>query len=142
MIRPDRALQRSVILIALAARGRGVAGLCCSSQVVLEVHDIDGRLSSVVDMLRSEAAGFEHVCWEAQETSEVGGYVMVLPRALRMFLVFARRVAKAGGDCGRCAENYGSGIGPREGAGGRDGVGDQPDAMRSSSCCCHRSPTL
>lgn len=45
----------------------------------------------MVDLLRSEPAAFDEVCWELQGTSEVKGYVMVVPEALKMFLVFAKR---------------------------------------------------
>ncbi|CAM9464824.1 unnamed protein product [Scytosiphon promiscuus] len=60
-------------------------------QVALEVHDVDGRLAATVDLLKSEPAAFDEVCWEPQVTSEVKGYVMVVPSALKMFLVFAKR---------------------------------------------------
>lgn len=70
---------------------RSVAALDHSLQIVLEVHDVDGRLAATVDLLTSEPAGFDEVCWEPQLTSEVSGYVMVVPKALKMFLVFAKR---------------------------------------------------
>ncbi|CAM9789830.1 unnamed protein product [Pylaiella littoralis] len=60
-------------------------------QIVLEVHDVDGRLAAMVNLLKSEPAVFDEVCWEPQLTSEVSGYVMVVPEALKMFLVFAKR---------------------------------------------------
>lgn len=63
-------------------------------QVALEVHDIDGRLAAAVELLRSAPAAFDEVCWESQGTSEVRGYVMVVPEALRMFMVFAKRRPK------------------------------------------------
>lgn len=55
------------------------------------MHDVDGRLAATVDLLKSEPAAFDEVCWEPQLTSEVSGYVMVVPQALKMFLVFAKR---------------------------------------------------
>lgn len=58
---------------------------------MLEVHDVNGRLAEAVDLLQSEPAAFDEVCWEPQVTSEVSGYVMVVPEALKMFLVFAKR---------------------------------------------------
>lgn len=70
--------------------------LKCSSQVAVEVHDIDGRLASTVDLLTSKPAAFDEVCWELQRTSEVDGYVMVVPSALKMYLVFAKRRRKPG----------------------------------------------
>lgn len=60
-------------------------------QIALEVHDVDGRLAAIVGLLRSEPAAFDEVCWEPQLTSEVNGYVMVVPKTLRMFLVYAKR---------------------------------------------------
>lgn len=62
-----------------------------TSQIAVEVHDVDGRLAAMVDLLRSEPAAFDEVCWEPQLTSEVSGYVMVVPKTLRMFLVYAKR---------------------------------------------------
>ncbi|CAN0210311.1 unnamed protein product [Discosporangium mesarthrocarpum] len=59
-------------------------------QVVVEVHDIDGRLDKVTKVLK-ERAGFSTVCCEAQRTSGVQGYVMVVPEALNMWYVYARR---------------------------------------------------
>lgn len=58
------------------------------------MHDVDGRLAAVVALLRSEPAAFDEVCWEPQRTSEVRGYIMVVPEALDMFLVFAKRRTK------------------------------------------------
>ena len=63
-------------------------------QIALEVHDVDGRLAATVELLRSNPAAFDEVCWESQGTSEVRGYVMVVPEALRMFMVFAKRRPK------------------------------------------------
>eukprot|EP00752_Nemacystus_decipiens_P003003 g2786.t1 len=60
-------------------------------QIALEVHDVDGRLAATVSLLRSQPAAFDEVCWEPQLTSEVSGYVMVVPKTLRMFLVYAKR---------------------------------------------------
>ncbi len=60
-------------------------------QVVLEVHDIDGRLAATVDLLKSQPAAFDEICWEPQLTSEIGGYIMVVPQALKIFLVYAKR---------------------------------------------------
>lgn len=60
-------------------------------QIALEVHDVDGRLAATVGLLKSEPAAFDEVCWEPQLTSEVGGYVMVVPKTLKMFLVYAKR---------------------------------------------------
>lgn len=60
-------------------------------QIVLEVHDVDGRLAATVELLQTGPAAFDEVCWEPQVTSEVSGYVMVVPEALKMFLVFAKR---------------------------------------------------
>lgn len=71
--------------------------MTCIPEVVLEVHDVDGRLASVVELLRSEPAAFEEVCWEPVVTSEVRGYVMVVPRSLRLFLVFGKRRNKPAG---------------------------------------------
>ena len=65
-----------------------------SKQIALEVHDVDGRLAATVELLRSDPAAFDEVCWESQGTSEVLGYVMVVPEALRMFMVFAKRRPK------------------------------------------------
>lgn len=64
-------------------------------QIALEVHDVDGRLAATVELLRSNPAAFDEVCWESQGTSEVRGYVMVVPEALKMFMVFAKRRPKA-----------------------------------------------
>lgn len=47
-----------------------------------------------MELLRSDPAAFDEVCWESQGTSEVRGYVMVVPEALRMFMVFAKRRPK------------------------------------------------
>lgn len=47
-----------------------------------------------MELLRSDPAAFDEVCWESQSTSEVRGYVMVVPEALRMFMVFAKRRPK------------------------------------------------
>lgn len=55
------------------------------------MHDVDGRLAAVIDLLKSKPAAFDEICWEPQLTSEVGGYLMVVPKALRMFLVYAKR---------------------------------------------------
>lgn len=63
----------------------------CLMQVALEVHNVDGRLAATVDLLKSEPAAFDEVCWQPQITSEIQGYVMVVPSALSMFLVFAKR---------------------------------------------------
>lgn len=71
-------------------------GFYRACQVTVEVHDVDGRLATIVDLLRSATVGFNEVCWEAQTTSEVDGYVMVVPTALRMFLVFAKRRPSSG----------------------------------------------
>lgn len=60
-------------------------------QIALEVHDVDGRLAATVGLLKSEPAAFDEICWEPQLTSEVSGYVMVVPKTLRMFLVYAKR---------------------------------------------------
>ncbi|CAM9553811.1 unnamed protein product, partial [Ectocarpus sp. 12 AP-2014] len=63
-------------------------------QIALEVHDIDGRLAATIRILISEPAAFDEVCWQPLLTSEVKGYVMVVPKALKMFLVFAKRRPK------------------------------------------------
>ncbi|CAM9293383.1 unnamed protein product, partial [Ectocarpus sp. 12 AP-2014] len=63
-------------------------------QIALEVHDIDGRLAATIRTLTSEPAAFDEVCWQPLLTSEVKGYVMVVPEALKMFLVFAKRRPK------------------------------------------------
>lgn len=63
-------------------------------QIALEVHDIDGRLAAIIGVLTSEPAAFDEVCWQPLLTSEVKGYVMVVPKALKMFLVFAKRRPK------------------------------------------------
>lgn len=63
-------------------------------QIALEVHDIDGRLAATIRILTSEPAAFDEVCWQPLLTSEVKGYVMVVPKALKMFLVFAKRRPK------------------------------------------------
>eukprot|EP00903_Cladosiphon_okamuranus_P007602 g7373.t1 len=60
-------------------------------QVALEVHDVEGRLAAVVGLLKSKPAAFDEVCWEPQLTSEVNGYVMIVPKTLKMFLVYAKR---------------------------------------------------
>lgn len=63
----------------------------CLLQIALEVHDVDGRLAATVGLLKSEPAAFDEICWEPQLTSEVNGYVMVVPKSLKMFLVYAKR---------------------------------------------------
>jgi FkbM family methyltransferase len=64
-------------------------------QVVCEVHDIHGRLERVCGLLRRH--GFR-VHAEQQRGGCVGGYNMVVPPALQLWYVFARRrdVACAG----------------------------------------------
>lgn len=44
-----------------------------------------------MDLLTSKPAAFDEVCWELQRTSEVDGYLMVMPSALKLYLVFAKR---------------------------------------------------
>lgn len=68
----------------------------CSSQLTVEVHDIDDRLASTVDLLTSKSAAFDEVCWELQRTSEVDGYFMIMPSALKLYLVFAKRRRRPG----------------------------------------------
>lgn len=61
-------------------------------QVVAEVHDVSGRLQAVVDLLSSPAGGnFATVHVEAQRTSVVQDYLMVVPPELRLFYVYATR---------------------------------------------------
>lgn len=55
-------------------------------QIVLEVHDLHGRLRAVLALLRRH--GFS-VTVQQQRSGTVGGYHMVVPDALRLFLVFA-----------------------------------------------------
>lgn len=55
------------------------------------MHDVDGRLAATVGLLKSKPAAFDDICWEPQLTSEVSGYVMVVPKTLKMFLVYAKR---------------------------------------------------
>lgn len=66
-------------------------------QIVVEVHDVDDRLAATIELLQSKTVAFDEVCWDSQRTSEVRGYVMVVPEALNMFLVFAKRRQKVSG---------------------------------------------
>lgn len=121
------------------------------------MHDVDGRLAATVEILRSETGGaFDEVCWEAQATSEVGGYVMVVPRALRMFLVFAKRRPKSTGPAGpavRTPTGLDGLTNALEGEGKEEvrllgSVGDMSKESRrgdvtteASHCCCPISRT-
>ena len=61
-------------------------------QVVCEVHDVDGRLQRVCELL--ESVGFDSVVREQQSTQRFdSGYVMFVPPEIRMHLVYATRVA-------------------------------------------------
>jgi len=90
------------------------------------VHDIDGRLAATIGLLKSEPAAFDEVCWEPQLTSEVGGYVMVVPQALKMFHVYAKRrrqrPAKPLSTDGGSATSPDSGIGDSGACCGGSGV--------------------
>jgi len=57
-------------------------------QVVMEVHDIYGRLWRALCLLRRH--GFRAVA-VPQRTSTVLGYRMVIPPSLRLWYVYARR---------------------------------------------------
>ena len=57
-------------------------------QVVVEVHDINGRLASICSLLRRH--GFS-VRSEPQRGGDVEGYRMVVPQELRLWYVFALR---------------------------------------------------
>ena len=61
-------------------------------QVVVEVHDIHGRLDRCVSLLRRH--GFRTTN-EQQTGGNVQGYRMVVPDALRLHLVFATREGPA-----------------------------------------------
>ena len=72
-------------------RGLRAADWVRVRQVVVEVHDINGRLEACVGLLRRH--GFS-VHSEASRGGVVRGYEMVVPSSLRLCLVFAtRRVA-------------------------------------------------
>ena len=58
-------------------------------QVAVEVHDLHGRLASTVALLRRH--GFSVATARQRGDSTVGGYRMVVPRALRLYYVYARR---------------------------------------------------
>ena len=60
-------------------------------QVVVEVHDVDGRLAAITALLAG-VGGFDTVTVKRQTTS-VGedGYLSFIPRALCMFIVYAVR---------------------------------------------------
>lgn len=118
---------------------------------MLEVHDIDGRLTAVVELLKSEPAGFDNICWELQGTSEVKGYVMVVPEALKMFLVFAKRTSKSlvqgvalptavaanDGKSGVLGGEAATVVGSKSVlAAGKVGSGRGDHSMVSRFCCC------
>ena len=67
---------------------RGVTEWRRIRQVVAEVHDLYGRLASVCALLRRH--GF-HVAVEQQVGGDMAGYRIVVPRALRLFHVYATR---------------------------------------------------
>lgn len=105
----------------------------------------------MVELLRSEPAAFDEICWELQGTSEVKGYVMVVPEALKMFLVFAKRRAKIFADglalpTAVAANDGNSGALSGEAAtvvgskgilvAGEVGVGRGDHSMVSRFCCC------
>ena len=57
-------------------------------QVVLEVHDINGRLDACVSLLRRH--GFRVKCEQAKTCSR-DGYAMIVPSSLRLHYVYATR---------------------------------------------------
>ena len=79
------------------------------AQVALEVHDVDGRLGAVEALL--EARGYR-VRTAAQRSQLSGdGYLAVVPAALRLFYVFARRepaLARAAASAGEGPEAGGA----------------------------------
>jgi hypothetical protein len=59
-------------------------------QVVVEVHDVDGRLHDVCRLLRG--VGYTSVVSEQQRTvCSAGGYVAVIPAAAQLHYVWATR---------------------------------------------------
>lgn len=70
-------------------RGLRTADMRRVKQVVAEVHDVHGRLAATVALLRRH--GFSVRTARQQADSTVADYRMVVPRALRLFYVYARR---------------------------------------------------
>ena len=62
-------------------------------QVVVEVHDVHGRLDGVLRLLRRHGFSVAH---ELQEGGVVNGYEMVVPASLRLYYVYATRPAADG----------------------------------------------
>ena len=61
-------------------------------QVVIEVHDVDGRLERVCTLLRSHGFRVEAT---QQRSSTVRGYLIVVPATLKLWYVFAVRVRRS-----------------------------------------------
>ena len=59
------------------------------AQVALEVHDVDGRLGAGEALL--EARGYRGRTAAQRSQLSGDGYLAVVPAALRLFYVFARR---------------------------------------------------
>ena len=57
-------------------------------QIVLEVHDTNGRLQSVLSLLRRH--GFTTTT-EQQGTEVVEGYATIVPKSLRLYYLYATR---------------------------------------------------
>ena len=71
--------------------------------VAMEVHDVDGRLAAVVELLQDpRRGGFARVTTQRQTTSVVDGYLMVIPDELKLYYVFATRVAATTDDSKAC----------------------------------------
>ena len=79
------------------------------AQVALEVHDVDGRLGAVEALL--EARGYRVRTAAQRSQLSGGGYLAVVPAALRLFYVFARRepaLARAAASVGEGPEAGGA----------------------------------
>ena len=74
--------------------GVGSADWPSIQQVVMEVHDINGRLDACIHLLRRH--GFR-VTARASEGGVEKGYAMVIPSSLRLFYVYAVRGASQDG---------------------------------------------
>lgn len=61
-------------------------------QIVMEVHDVQGRLQAACEVLQQQ--GYT-VHTEAQGTSTVRGYRMTIPRSLALHYVYATRPASS-----------------------------------------------
>ena len=60
--------------------------------LVIEVHDVDGRLERVCTLLRSHGFRVEAT---QQRSSTVRGYLIVVPATLKLWYVFAVRVRRS-----------------------------------------------